>query len=147
MNDDRLYRQVGEAIHLAQALELSISLLISILNRQFLAGIDERQLILADDRKTLGQLIREMKKHGDLNQEAADTLSEALEARNYVAHQFFNRNVEAFKSEAGCIAALEHLDKQTKKIAAATAVAGGFVQALCQTFNIKPSDVLVRQDI
>jgi hypothetical protein len=142
----RLYREVGEAIFLAQALELNISALISILNQKFHAGIDARQIILADNRRALGQLIREMKKHGDLNQEAADTLSKALEARNYVAHHFFTRNIEAFRNEVACASALELLDKRTKQIAAATAVTGGFVQAFCQAFKIKLSDVLVRQD-
>jgi len=147
MDKDRLFREVGEAILLAQTLELNISTLISILNRQFQAGIDERQLILADDRRTLGQLIREMKKHGDLNQEATDTLSDALEARNYVAHHFFIRNVAALSSEVACTSALALLDKRTKQIAAGTAVTSGFVQAFCHTFKIKPSDVLFRQDI
>jgi hypothetical protein len=45
MNKERLYQAVGEALHLSQVLELNISLLISILNRQFQAGLDERQVI------------------------------------------------------------------------------------------------------
>ena len=146
MNSERLYQQVGEAIHLAQTLELTIAVLISILNERFHAGIDDRLLIHDEDRRTLGQLIREMKKHGDLNEEAANTLSEALEARNYIAHHFFTRNIEAFKSEAGCTSALALLDKRAKQIAAATAVTGGFVQSFCQAFKIKPADVMVRQD-
>lgn len=147
MNINRLYGKVGEAIHLAQTLELSIAALVSVLNRQFNSRIDEQQIILGNDRRTLGQLIREMKKHGDFNREATETLSKALEARNYVAHHFFNRNVEALRSEAGCTLSLALLDKRTKQIAAATAVMGGFVQCFCQTFKIKLSDLLVRQEI
>lgn len=146
MNKDRLFRDVGEAIYLGQMLELNIRVLISILNLQFHAGIDERQLIIAEDRQTLGQLIREMKKHGDLNQKGADILSEALEARNYIAHHFFTRSVTALTREDACASALALLDKHTKHIAAATAITSGFVQAFCQTFKIKLSDVLVKQD-
>jgi len=146
MNTDRLYRDVGEAVHLSQALETSIRALIEVVNQRFDAHIDERQIILAEDRHTLGRLIDELKKHGDLNQGFTDTLSEALAARNYIAHHFFIRSVGAFRDEAGCVSALQLLDERTKQIAAATAVTSGFVRSLSATFNVKLSDVVVRQD-
>ena len=146
MNTDRLYREVGAAVHLSQALETSIRALIEVVNQRCDAHIDERQIILAEDRQTLGRLIDELKRHGDLNQGFTDTLSEALAARNYIAHQFFIRNVGAFRDEAGCGSALRLLDERTKQIAAATAVTSGFVTSLSATFNVKLSDVVVRQD-
>jgi hypothetical protein len=88
-----------------------------------------------------------LKKCGDLNQEFAVTLSKALEARNYIAHHFFNRNNNAFHDEAAYGLALQLLDGRTKQIAAATAVTSGFVRSFSATFNIKLSDVVVRQDI
>ena len=87
-----------------------------------------------------------MKKHGDLNQDFTDTLNEALAAHNYIAHHFFIRNVGAFRDEAGCVSAFQLLDERTKQIAAATAVISGFVRSLSATFNVKLSDVVVRQD-
>src|SRR3990167_5859543 len=144
MDRGRLYREVGEATHLAQTLEVIISALVSILNRHFHAAIDEKQLILAEDRRTLGQLIQEIKKHATLDQAAIEALSEALEARNYVAHHFFIRNVEAFSSNAACAAALTLLDKRAKQIAIATAIMSAFVQGFCEALKINPSDVLIR---
>jgi hypothetical protein len=87
-----------------------------------------------------------MRRHGDLNQETVDLLGDALEARNYIAHQFFIRNTEAFKSESEFTSTLELLDQRTEKIAAATVVMNGFVQEFGRHFNIKTSEVLVRQD-
>ena len=141
-----MYREVGEALHIAQTLETHISALIAILNERFHAQIDAEQIILADDPRTLGQLIRELKRHGDLGGEGADILKEALDARNYITHHFFMRNIYAFSSDNAYTAALAALSKHTKQIAAAAAITSGFVQAFSEHFNIKLSDVLVRQD-
>jgi hypothetical protein len=146
MDASHLYREVGEALHIAQTLETNISALIAILNERFDAQIDERQIILSDDRRTLGQLIHALKKHGELGGEGADILKEALDARNYITHHFFMRNIYAFSSEVAHIAALAALNEHTKQIAAAAAMTSGFVQAFSEHFNIKLSDILVRQD-
>ena len=52
MNRDRLYRDVGEAMHLAQTLEFNIGALISIMNRHYEAHIEDAQLIVGGDRRT-----------------------------------------------------------------------------------------------
>lgn len=146
MNRDRVYRKIGEAVHLSQALETNIRALIEVVNQRCDAHIDERQIILAEDRHTLGRLIDELKQHGDLGQGFKDTLSEALAARNYIAHDFFIRNVGAFRDEAGCVSALQLLAERTKEIAVAAVVTSGFVKSFSATFNVKLSDVVVRQD-
>lgn len=91
MDRDALYREVGEALHLAQTLEFNISTLITIMNRHYHADIEPAPLVVGDDRRTLGQLIREVQKRASLDQAGVDALAEALDARNYVAHQFFIR--------------------------------------------------------
>ncbi len=146
MDKDLLYREVGEALHVAQTLEMNISALIAILNERFHAQIDERQIILANDPRTLGQLIQKLKKHGDLDGNAADTLRDALDARNYITHHFFTRNIYAFSDDDSYASALAALDKRTKQIVAAAAVTSGFVCAFSDALKIKLSDVLVRQD-
>ncbi len=146
MDKDLLYREVGEALHVAQTLEMNISALIAILNERFHAQIDERQIILANDRRTLGQLILELKKHGDLDGNAAETMRDALDARNYITHHFFTRNIYAFSDDDAYASALAALDKRTKQIVAAAAVTSGFVRAFSDALKIKLSDVLVRQD-
>ena len=147
MDRDNLYREVGEALHLAQTLEFNISTLISIMNRHYQAHIEGAPLIVGNDRRTLGQLIREIQKHAKLDQAGIDALSEALEARNYVAHNFFIRTIAAFTDSERCNEAITALKKRAKQIAVGTAITSGFVQGFCQALNIKQSDVLIEQDI
>lgn len=147
MERDSLYREVGEAIHLAQTLEFNISALISIMNRHYGAHIEDAPLIVGGDTRTLGQLIREIQKRATLDQAGIDALSEALEARNYVAHHFFIRNIGAFTDSGLCSEAIAGLKKRAKQIAVGAAITSAFVQGFCKALNIKESDVLVEQDI
>jgi len=147
MDRDSLYREVGEALHLAQTLEFNISTLISIMNRRFQAHIEAAPLIVGDDKRTLGQLIREIQKRAKIDQGAIDALSEALEARNYVAHHFFIRNIAAFTDSGQCSETIASLKKRAKQIAIGTAITSAFVQGFCEALNIKQSDVLIEQDI
>jgi hypothetical protein len=43
--------------------------------------------------------------------------------------------------------AVARLNNLEKDILAATAITSGFVHGICKTFNVKPSDVFIRQDI
>jgi ribonuclease HI len=147
MDRNTLYREVGEALHLAQALEFNISTLISIMNRHYQAHIEGAPLIVGDDRRPLGQLIREIQKQAKIDQAGIDALSEALEARNYVAHHFFIRNIAALTDSSLCSEAITALKKRAKQIAIGTAITSGFVQGFCEALKIKQSDVLIEQDI
>lgn len=146
MDRDALYREVGAALHLAQALEFNLSALTSILNKHFNAKIDGRPLIVVEDKRTLGQLIRELRRVATLDKPGVNALSQALEARNYVTHHFFIRNIEAFSSEALCSQAIAMLKIRAKEIAVGTAISSAFVQGFCEALKIKQSDILVRQD-
>lgn len=146
MDRDSLYREVGEALHLAQTLEFNIAALISIMNEHFNARISGEPLIVGEDKRTLGQLIRELQKRATLDQPGIDALSEALDARNYVTHHFFIRNVGAFSDERLCVEAVGALKARAKQIAIGAAISSAFVQGFCEALQIKQSDVLVRQD-
>src|SRR5262245_18298657 len=61
---ERLYREAGCAIHMAQVLETSLLALISIANKHLGARIDDR-LVLSDDRRPLGPLIRAVRGNVD----------------------------------------------------------------------------------
>ena len=52
-------------------------------------------------KKTLGRLIRELKKHIDLDNSAEKALKLALDERNFVIHRFFNDNIEQFVTPEG----------------------------------------------
>jgi hypothetical protein len=144
VDTDRLYREVGEAIQVAQMLEASLRALVTVLNRRFDAHIDEQQIILAEDRHTLGRLIEQFKTQAELNDDFVSLLAEALEARNYIAHEFFIRHLSALSDEAAYVPALRILDERTKKIVAAAGVVSGFAKKFAERFG---ADVVIRQDI
>jgi hypothetical protein len=59
MDRDCLYREVGEALHLAQTFEFNIAALISIMNEHFDARISGEPLIVGEDKRTLGTCVPE----------------------------------------------------------------------------------------
>lgn len=146
-NRHELYRQAGEALHLAQALELNIRVLISLLNSNFGTDLDQDGLILRDDKKTLGRLITELKKHASLDDEGSKALETALEKRNYIAHEFFNRNVSAFSDKEAYKQSLRNLTADTKTIAIATAITQAFMQGFCEALKVDINEILVKQRI
>ncbi len=147
MNQDYVFREAGEALFLAQGLEMNIRIIVELVNRKSKSKIDVALIVDATEKRTLGQLIHEMKKLGDLDSGAAASLRDALESRNYIAHHFFVRNARALNGGPETKAALEVLKAHTVRIAAATAMASGFVHAFCQSFNVDRSTILVEQDI
>jgi uncharacterized protein YutE (UPF0331/DUF86 family) len=52
-------------------------------------------------RKTMGQLIYELRKNKALNSEMESELKKALEIRNYVAHGFFKKQLQKLYNEQG----------------------------------------------
>jgi len=117
------------------------------MNRHYQAAIEPAPLVVGEDKRTLGQLIREVQRRASLDQVGADALAEALDARNYVAHQFFIRNISAFSDEEICREAIESLKARAKQIAIGAAISSAFVQGFCEALKIEQSDVLIRQDI
>lgn len=147
MSRDLLYQKVGEALHLGQVLEIQVRVLISILNENFGSEIDINGLVLQEDKKTLGRLIKELKKHSSIDDAGCDILKIALVKRNYIAHDFFNKNVYAFSDNDFQRQVLEKLDEDTKDIAMATAMTQGFLKGFCSALNIDIKNILVEQTI
>lgn len=142
-----LYQKVGEALHLGQALELQVRVLISILNDNFDSDIGINGLVLEEDKRTLGRLIKELKKHSSIDDAGCDVLKVALRKRNYIAHDFFNKNVFAFSDNDFQHQVLEKLEEDTKDIATATAMIQGFLEGFCNVLNIDINGVLIEQSI
>ncbi len=142
-----IYLQVGEALHLAQTLELYVSVLINILNNRFNSRIDKEKLIVKEDKKTMGKLITELKKHASIDDTGSNILREALDKRNYIAHHFYNQNTYAFSVQEIYESTMERLKEDSKTIATAVAMTQGFVEGFCHAFSIELNDVLVEQDI
>ena len=53
-------------------------------------------------KKTLGQLLHEVKKHFTVSTEFEEILMEYRDKRNYLAHHFFSKNGEKLLSISGC---------------------------------------------
>lgn len=147
MSKDILYRDVGAAIHLAQALELNISTLISIMNRHYSDHLDQTPFVVGNDKRTLGRLIKAIQKRATMDDAGAEALGKALKSRNYLAHEFFTRSTGAFEDNELCVKAIALCEKHAKQVAIGTAISSAFVQSFCEALKIPQSDVLIRQDI
>lgn len=101
--EHEIFRDFGFAAFAAQMLESS---LITILLAGEYAGrieFKKKDGIKSEDflsEKTLGQLFRELKR-GGIDGEIEAMLEDALEARNYLMHDFFVENSGKFVSEEG----------------------------------------------
>jgi|GEM_PF-5155724 len=133
---DYLYRKVGEALHLAQTLELQVATLISIVNEHFDADIDVEGLIVPDHRKTLGQLLQQLRSHGRIDGNGEQILNEALKKRNHITHDFFNRNIYAFSVPEVFDQTKLALEADTRTIAMGVAVTQGWVLGFCEALKI-----------
>ena len=141
-----LYRDVGEAMHLAQTLELNVSILLSILDRRFESPPDSQGLVLCEDKKTVGRLLNLLRERTDISANGLDLLKRALQKRNDITHHFFNKNVYAFSDEDAFKTVSERLKADTRVLAEATVVIEGFVKATAEAYGLKVGDILVRQD-
>lgn len=144
-NRNKLYRQIGETLHLGQVLELQMRVLVSILNDNFGSDLNQDGLILYEDKKTLGFLIKELQKYSSLDEDGGKILKSALESRNYIAHDFFNKNVNAFSDDQEFARVTEKLTKDSKLIAEATAMITAFVNGFCEALQINIEQILVKQ--
>ncbi len=110
MNQDEEIRKdvfawFGSAAYAAQLFE--VELVILLIGQARLADpncsiekLDDLDISLS--KKTLGQLLNEMKKHFTVSKEFEEILIEYRDKRNYLAHHFFSKNGEKLLSISGC---------------------------------------------
>jgi len=101
--EHEVFRDFGYAAFTAQMLESSLVQIL--LAAEFAGRISfdkkrdvETELFLS--KKTLGQLIAEMKR-GGMDEQAAELLEDALTARNYLMHHFFVWHAADYVTEDG----------------------------------------------
>lgn len=112
---------------------------------KFDSSLEQDGLILTEDKKTLGKLIRELKMYSSLDETGSKILAKALEKRNYISHHFFNKNFYAFSNDEIYKETIENLTADTKTIATAVEMVQGFVEAFCKAFKIDMKEILVKQ--
>jgi hypothetical protein len=106
------YAHYGLAMYQAQVLEHGI------VNAMVYARMPERNRVTRDEidtfmgrqfEKTLGALLREIKKYVDVPADLAADLTEALRRRNHLAHEYFRERAEAFMTNDGCLRMIQEL--------------------------------------
>lgn len=90
-----LNAEFGAAVYDAQVLELSIELILSLLDKtirpnESVPGIEGFFSVYAD--KPLGQLVGLLKQRISVKDSDAELLKQALNARNHLVHGFFKRD-------------------------------------------------------
>lgn len=140
-----LCQEVGRAVYASQMLEQQLDLAVAILNKTLSLQIDARSLAAPANTRPLGRLIGALTKAFSGEFSGRSQLSEALEARNRVVHDFFVRNNDAFSDLDIYERALAALRADSRKIAAAAALMHQTYLDLCSKHGVDESKVSIRQ--
>lgn len=107
-----VFAYYGRAMYHSQCLEMSIvcaDLLLNVVPNQFETTPSPEEwgnLVRARSNKlldsTLGNIIKDVTKTAKIDEEIRDKLKKALDARNYLAHNFFREKSDGFKTSASC---------------------------------------------
>jgi hypothetical protein len=127
-------------------MELNLAAVISTLNKKLETRIDVEGLVIPHYKETLGQLITQLRRLGTVDDNGERFLNEALASRNYIAHDFFNRNANAFGHDEVFEQTKVELEKHQKRIAIGAAQLIGWYNGLREAFGIKGSELLIEQD-
>lgn len=120
-----IYLEMGAAIQDSQRLELYISFIVTLLVDLSGGSLTSAQFHFSMESlasQTLGSLIEEIKKKVGFTDAAVDTLRQALKARNFLVHRFFNARSDQMLSQAGREKALHEIVQKRMAINAANAM-------------------------
>jgi hypothetical protein len=120
-----IYLEIGTAVQDSQRLELYISFIVTLL-------IDLGDGTLSDDQfkwsmdslgsHSLGHLIEEIKKKVGFTDQAVEALRQALRARNFLIHRFYNARSDLFLTQAGREKALREIKQKREALIVAAAM-------------------------
>lgn len=104
-----LYYEFGRAAEMAQVMETeagNLALVYATMLVDTSKITDEqreffRALVQDVDKRTFGNLFREIQRIGQIDGSILDTVNAALEKRNYLTHKFFRKHNFAIHSEEG----------------------------------------------
>ena len=116
MSEEELRKDVfawyGSVAYAAQCFEVELSILLLARERLERPNSTPEELDRLDEilsRKTLGQLMNEVKKRFWIHPEFEALLGKYLQKRNYIAHRFFFENARKLLSAEGCKQLIEEL--------------------------------------
>ncbi len=100
---------------------------------------DERQIFqeLINDvnRRTFGNLLNQIRKIGDISEGIEDSITEALDERNYLIHKFFRTHNFAIHSKEGRKAMRAELREIYEVLNRALAILSGMTHTLNKIFG------------
>ena len=109
-----VYAHFGLAMYMAQCLERGLAITLATRygpgpTKITRAGFDE--LLDRLFSRTLGQLVREIGRLAELNEEEEERLQQALHKRNWLAHRFFWDRAADFTSRARRVSMIQELQE------------------------------------
>lgn len=99
-----IYAYFGLSVYKSQCLEETFSnmlLLNRVYNKSLNSLNDIDNEILNSSKKTMGNLIREVKIEYKFTDKLEEDLSKILNKRNYLVHKYFKENIQRFFTELG----------------------------------------------
>ena len=137
---------LGLAILDSQKLEYNIAFMMLLVNnelnftdRKHDEKIDDYMLNLS--KKTLGTLIKQLKKLINISDEFSERLEEALDARNFLIHRFFNHQGENILTIKGRKEALELVKEKRNVLFQCNIFLDPFIQTLMKFRGFSPEKI------
>lgn len=120
-----IYLEVGAAVQDSQRLELYISFIVTLLIDLSGGTLSDHEFKGSMENlgaQTLGRLMIEIKKKVGFTDDAVDGLREALRARNFLIHRFYNARSDLFLNQTGREKALKEIMRKRAAINNANAM-------------------------
>ena len=138
-----LYMEFGKAAEMAQVMEVEAgNLALAYVTLAFDPATitdDERQIlkdVINDvNRRTLGNLLKQISKIGEISEGIESLIKEALEKRNYLIHKFFRTHNFAINSQEGIDAMRAELRGIYEALSRAHSILSGMTHTLNEIFN------------
>jgi hypothetical protein len=138
-----LYMEFGQAAEIAQVMEVEAgNLSLSFATLAFDPATitdDERQIVQAlindVNKRTFGNLLKQIRKIGDISEEIEKSVNDALEKRNYLIHKFFRTHNLAIHSEEGRKQMRSELREISEVMSRAHTILSGMTHTLNEIFG------------
>ena len=138
-----LYMEFGQSAEMAQIMEVEAgNLALAFAGLAFdpatITGDERRifQAVINDvNRRTFGNLLKQIRKIGDISEGIESSVTEALEKRNYLIHKFFRTHNLAIHSQEGREAMRAELREIFEVLSRAHTILSGMTHTLNEIFD------------